>query len=214
MPAVKSKVKPEVKPATKPAVKPVAKSATKSAVKPAAKSAAKPVVKPAVKAEAKPKSPGRKTTALSLTPQERYQMIAEAAYFHAEKRGFALGDTAQDWLEAEAEIDRMLQAPRSKSKASPITAKQAFQEKLETQIQDWDAKLADLRAKTQETTAEIRADYEKQFEMLTEKRNAAQAKMQELRSRAGDVWEDLKGGTEKAWDEMQKALDQIAKRFK
>lgn len=36
-------------------------------------------------------------------------MIAEAAYFLAEKRGFVGGDVAEDWLAAEAEIDRILQ---------------------------------------------------------------------------------------------------------
>ena len=41
----------------------------------------------------------------SVTPGQRYQMIAEAAYFRAEKRGFVEGDVAQDWLDAEAEID-------------------------------------------------------------------------------------------------------------
>jgi hypothetical protein len=35
-------------------------------------------------------------------------MIAEAAYYKAEQRGFAGGDPLQDWLDAEAEIDRIL----------------------------------------------------------------------------------------------------------
>jgi Protein of unknown function (DUF2934) len=39
----------------------------------------------------------------------RYRMIAEAAYFRAETRGFVGGDAARDWLEAEAEIDKILQ---------------------------------------------------------------------------------------------------------
>lgn len=43
-----------------------------------------------------------------VSPEERYRMIAEAAYYRAEKRGFA-GDMAEDWREAEAEIDRVLQ---------------------------------------------------------------------------------------------------------
>lgn len=33
-----------------------------------------------------------------------HQMIAEAAYYRAEARGFCCGDPRQDWLEAEAEI--------------------------------------------------------------------------------------------------------------
>lgn len=37
----------------------------------------------------------------------RIQMIAEAAYFHAENRNFQHGDARQDWLEAEREINRL-----------------------------------------------------------------------------------------------------------
>lgn len=39
---------------------------------------------------------------------QRWQMVAEAAYFIAEHRGFGGGDPMQDWLAAEAEIDRLL----------------------------------------------------------------------------------------------------------
>ena len=37
-------------------------------------------------------------------------MIAEAAYWRAEKRGFAGGGEVGDWLEAEADIDGQLAA--------------------------------------------------------------------------------------------------------
>lgn len=46
---------------------------------------------------------------MSFTPEQRYQMIAEAAYYRAEKRGFDGANVEQDWREAEAEIDRILQ---------------------------------------------------------------------------------------------------------
>ena len=38
----------------------------------------------------------------------RHEMIACAAYFRAERRGFAAEGAVRDWLEAEAEIDRLL----------------------------------------------------------------------------------------------------------
>jgi len=38
----------------------------------------------------------------------RCKMIAEAAYYHAERRGFQNGDPVVDWLAAEAEIDNKL----------------------------------------------------------------------------------------------------------
>ena len=37
--------------------------------------------------------------------KNRQTMIAEAAYFKAENRGFAPGFEVQDWLEAEREVD-------------------------------------------------------------------------------------------------------------
>ena len=42
-----------------------------------------------------------------LDPDTRNEMVARAAYFRAERRGFAEGCALQDWLEAEAEIDAM-----------------------------------------------------------------------------------------------------------
>lgn len=38
----------------------------------------------------------------------REQMIAEAAYFRAEQRGFAPGNEISDWLAAESDVERVL----------------------------------------------------------------------------------------------------------
>jgi hypothetical protein len=40
--------------------------------------------------------------------EARRRMIAEAAYYAAEKRGFAPGGDLDDWLAAEREIERQL----------------------------------------------------------------------------------------------------------
>ncbi len=156
-------------------------------------------------------STGEKKT--PVTPELRYQMIAEAAYFRNEKRGFVGGDTAQDWLEAEVEIDRMLQQSSEPSKEG-MTTKQAFQQKLEAQLKEWDIKFDELKAKGQEARAEIRADIEKQIESLSDKRAVAQAKILELRRRTEDAWEDLKTDVEKTWEEMHEALNRFVSHFK
>lgn len=44
----------------------------------------------------------------SFSESPREQMIAEAAYFRAEQRGFAPGNEMSDWLEAESDIERVL----------------------------------------------------------------------------------------------------------
>ena len=39
-----------------------------------------------------------------IDPNEYQRMVAEAAYYRAEKRGFEPGDEQEDWLEAEQEM--------------------------------------------------------------------------------------------------------------
>lgn len=43
-----------------------------------------------------------------IDKEERRQMIAEAAYYRYQNRGYEAGCGVDDWLAAEAEIDRML----------------------------------------------------------------------------------------------------------
>lgn len=43
-----------------------------------------------------------------VAPEERRAMIAEAAYFRAQARGFEPGREIEDWLAAEKEIDAAL----------------------------------------------------------------------------------------------------------
>ena len=41
-------------------------------------------------------------------PEQRAALIAEAAFFRAEKRGFMPGHEVEDWLAAESEVDEKL----------------------------------------------------------------------------------------------------------
>jgi hypothetical protein len=59
------------------------------------------------------KTPATKALATTrfVDPEQRAALIAEAAYFRAERRGFAPGHETEDWLAAEAEVDaRLLQS--------------------------------------------------------------------------------------------------------
>jgi len=54
-----------------------------------------------------------KTSSSASIPQQdsagQQMMIAEAAYFIAEHRGFTAGDELSDWLQAEREVQASLQ---------------------------------------------------------------------------------------------------------
>lgn len=73
----------------------------------AAKKRAAPKQAAAKKAAATkpPKSP------VNISAEERWRMVATAAYHRAEQRAFAPGHEVEDWLAAENEIDAVL-SPR------------------------------------------------------------------------------------------------------
>lgn len=69
--------------------KPVRKAATKAAEKPTATKKAPPIAKP-------------------LDPAQRAHYVEVAAFYIAERRGFSAANPMDDWLAAEAEIDRLI----------------------------------------------------------------------------------------------------------
>jgi ElaB/YqjD/DUF883 family membrane-anchored ribosome-binding protein len=145
-------------------------------------------------------------------PEQRHCMIAEAAYYRAERRGFDGGDPVADWLDAEAETEALLRSSGEPDEKK--TVKEAFEEKLEMQLDEWDKKLDSLMKVAKEAKADLRHDIEAQVEALRAKRAAAQDKLHELRQRGDSAWEDMKEGAEKTWDEMRKAIDNILARLK
>ncbi len=82
----------------------------KKAVKKAATKKAA-VKKAAVKKAAKKKAAAKKAT---MSYQQRYEMIAEAAYHIAEKQDFAPGHEVDHWLEAEQQIDSWIKKQKIK----------------------------------------------------------------------------------------------------
>jgi hypothetical protein len=57
---------------------------------------------------AKPTPPDQTAASGAVLPEARNRMVAEAAYYIAEHRGFAKGSPLEDWLAAEAQINTML----------------------------------------------------------------------------------------------------------
>lgn len=108
MKSVKKPAAKSVSPVAKAPVKKTAakKAAPKTVAKKAAVKAA-PVKKAApAKKEAPKKAPAKKKAA-AVSPEQRYKMIQDAAYFIAERHGFN-GDNAYFWSLAEVEIDTNL----------------------------------------------------------------------------------------------------------
>lgn len=90
--------------ATKATGVPKAKAAPKAKL-PSTRVTRAPSVKPRARAAGVEERPSAGPV---LSPEERQKLIAQAAYFRAEKRGFAPGYELQDWIEAEIEVQRLI----------------------------------------------------------------------------------------------------------
>jgi len=98
----------------------------KPARKPRAAAAPKPAAR---KAAATGKAPARKPVGTPVRPAvtqpsaaEREEMVRTAAYYRAERRGFAPGYEWEDWLAAEAEVSG-LAGPRPAPKPRKAPAR-------------------------------------------------------------------------------------------
>ncbi|MGC2061878.1 MAG: hypothetical protein WA610_02800 [Thermodesulfovibrionales bacterium] len=92
--------------------------------------------------------------------------------------------------------------------------RKAYEEKLDAQLEEWNAQIALLKAKADKARAESKIEYHKTIEALQQGQDEASAKLHELKAAGDEAWEDLKTGAEKAWDEVKTAFHSAASKFK
>lgn len=94
-----------------------------------------------------------------------------------------------------------------------MNKKQAYEEKLSAQLDEWNAKIDVLKAKASKAESSAKVDYYETIEDLQQKSNAAKEKLKKLQSASDDAWEDLKEGIENAWSDFRAAIKSATSRF-
>jgi predicted ATP-binding protein involved in virulence len=92
--------------------------------------------------------------------------------------------------------------------------RKAYEEKLDTQLKEWDAEIALLKAKAENAKSDVKIDYYKTIETLEHKQDKAKTKVQELKTSGDEAWEAVKGGAEKTWAEVKAAYHDAVSKFK
>ncbi len=91
--------------------------------------------------------------------------------------------------------------------------KQAYAERLQAEIDSWNADINKLRAKAKLASAESQRKYQEEIERIEERRDALEAQFAELKTAKADAWDDLVQGVERAWRDMSEAMKKAAGRF-
>ncbi len=132
---------------------------------------------------------------------QRRQMIAEAAYFRAEKRGFDGGDQLRDWCEAEAEVDARLRDLEDEHLLA----------RAEETLEAARKRLATAKRKTAHLSAEARAEWHREHERLAVLYDSLQLPLAEIRERGAQAVEALRGQVEKLRGQIAEILQHASK---
>ena len=92
--------------------------------------------------------------------------------------------------------------------------RKAYEEKVDAQLEEWNAQIALFKARADKAKAGAKIEYYKTIEALQHRQNNAAIKLHELKTAGDEAWEDLKTGAEKAWAEVKDAFHNAASKFK
>lgn len=102
---------------------------------------------------------------------------------------------------------------RSGSREKAMSMRDAYEQKLQAQLDEWAAEIKKLKARADQAEADAQIEYHRQIDRLKQEQQRAEAKLEELRHAGEGAWEDLKVGVEKAWQDLGEAVRAAASRF-
>jgi len=92
--------------------------------------------------------------------------------------------------------------------------RKAYEQKLDAQLDEWNAQIDLLKARADKAEAEAKIEYYKTIDTLQHKQAEVRTKLHELKTAGDEAWEDLKTGAGKAWAEVEAAFHQPTSKFK
>jgi chromosome segregation ATPase len=95
-----------------------------------------------------------------------------------------------------------------------MSDRDVYVEKMKTKIDEWNADLAKLEARSREANADMRLKYDEKIQELKGQRERAEEQMKELQRASEESWKRMRDGMESAWDEINRAFREAADRFR
>ena len=81
--------------------------------------------------------------------------------------------------------------------------KELYQQKKQSQLNEWKADVDKLKAKVSGASADAQLEINKQIRDLESRIEKGKAKLSELVEAGEDAWESIKDGVKSAWEKLQ-----------
>jgi len=108
----------------------------------------------------------------------------------------------------------LYKAKRFYEEVALMDKRKAYEEKLDAQLEEWNAQIALLKARADKGKAEVKSEYYKTIEALQRKQDEAGIKLHALKTAGDEAWEDLKTEAEAAWTEVKAAFHDATSKLK
>jgi len=95
-----------------------------------------------------------------------------------------------------------------------MNMKDAYQDKMDARLREWQANIDALKARADQAGAEQRIKYYEEIESLRTKQQHVHERLEELRTAGTDAWEEIKAGVEVAWTDLQDAVQRARDKFR
>lgn len=94
-----------------------------------------------------------------------------------------------------------------------MQSKQAFEDGLQKQLDEWNDVVNRLRVKAEKTQGDVRMNLMAEVDKLVEHQQRAETYMQELQQTQTDAWKKMQSDIELTRGQMSQAMDQAWKLF-
>lgn len=91
--------------------------------------------------------------------------------------------------------------------------KQAYKDKADAQLNEWDAKAELLKAKANNLAADAKLEFEQQLSKLESSKTEFSQYLGELADKADDTWDDVKDEAEKKWTGFTSAVEDLVSKY-
>jgi len=94
-----------------------------------------------------------------------------------------------------------------------IQTRDSFQKDLEVRLQDIDEQMVKLRKKGADLQESAKVKWDKNMVEFKSKRDAAQAKLNEVGKSSAEAWKDVQKGAQAAWEDLDKSFRNATAEF-